>query len=171
MNSNYERTSISAISDKLKQDIKDGSEGKDKEVIDAAKTALEVVDAIIEEDIENEVYWDGLNYFMDEPEFQDINITRNVLRIFSDRRGLIRMMRSELPYEGVKVYIGGENSLKMLKDCTVITCGYSLRGRTVGRMGVIGPTRMDYDHALRTVRCLSDLISEKLKLINSRERR
>jgi len=41
--------------------------------------------------------------------------------------------------------------------------GYFFKGKTAGRMGVVGPTRMDYDRALRTVNCLSGLISAKLE--------
>ncbi|MGB2601785.1 MAG: heat-inducible transcriptional repressor HrcA [Candidatus Omnitrophota bacterium] len=167
INSNYEMEPISAIYDDLKHVAEGKRENVDKEAFRAVKTALNVIDTIVEENIEDEIYWEGLNYFMDEPEFQDINITRNMLKVFSDKRGLISMMRGELPYEGLRVYIGKENQSRMLKDCSVVTCGYSLRGRTVGRIGVIGPTRMDYDHALRTVSCLSHLISEKLRMINS----
>ena len=68
-------------------------------------------------------------------------------------------MRKELPSRGLRVYIGEENEFDMLNNYSVITCGYALRGRTVGRIGVIGPTRMDYGHALKTISCLSNLIS------------
>jgi heat-inducible transcriptional repressor len=155
--------SISSIYDDLRRVAQNKQQ---QEAFSAVMTALEVIDTIIEENIEDEMYWEGLNYFMDEPEFRDINITRNMLKIFSDKKELVSMMRGELPYEGLRIYIGKENRSRMLKDCSMITCGYSLRGRPVGRIGVIGPTRMDYDHALRTVSCLSYLISEKLKKIN-----
>ena len=164
INSNYEMEPISSIYDDLKRAVQAQHEGG---TFSAVRTALEVIDMIIEENIEDEIYWEGLNYFMDEPEFRDVNITRNMLKIFSDKRELISMMKGELPYQGLRIYIGRENKCRMLRECSVITCGYSLRDKTVGRIGVVGPTRMDYDHALRTVSCLSHLISEKLRRINS----
>ncbi|MFQ5951910.1 MAG: heat-inducible transcriptional repressor HrcA, partial [Candidatus Omnitrophota bacterium] len=79
---------------------------------------------------------------------------------------LVRLMRSELPYRGLRVYIGSENRFDSFRDCSVITSGYELHGRTVGRFGVIGPRRMNYDSALKTLGCLSDLINDKLEEIN-----
>jgi len=72
-------------------------------------------------------------------------------------------MRRELPDRGLKVYIGSENNCDMLSGCSIVTCGYAMRGRTVGRIGVIGPTRMDYDHALGTISYVSGLVSNKLQ--------
>ena len=71
-----------------------------------------------------------------------------------------------MPYRGIKTYIGEENSSEVFKDCSIVTCGYTMHDRPAGRIGVIGPTRMDYDHALCTVSCLADLVSEKLMEID-----
>ncbi|MBD3426381.1 MAG: heat-inducible transcription repressor HrcA [Candidatus Omnitrophica bacterium] len=165
INSRYVTEPISVIYEDLKRGraANHAPESSRKETFDVARTALGIIDAIIDENIEEQIYWEGLDHFMEGPESRDADITRNILQIFSDKRDLVNMMRRELPYRGLKVYIGEENDSRMLKSCSVITCGYSMRGRTIGRIGVIGPTRMDYDHALRTVSCLSYLISEKLK--------
>jgi heat-inducible transcriptional repressor len=166
INSNYERRNILSIYDDLKKTLGRGNGDMSGEVIRSAGAALNIIDTVIENDIENEIYWEGLDYFMDEPEFRDINVTRNMLRVFSGGGELLKVMKNDLRYEGLRVHIGDENISNMLRECTIITSGYSLGGRVVGRMGVIGPTRMDYDHALRTLICLSDLISLKLEEIN-----
>ncbi len=167
INTNYERAAFSRISGDIRRALRDASGGGDgPEVIEAARSALAVVDSIIEENIGNEICWEGLNYFLDEPEFRDMDLTRKLLRMLSEKEDLAGLMRKELPFRGLNVYIGRENSCEMLTECSLITCGYTLRGRAVGRVGVIGPTRMDYDRALRTVSCLSDLISSKLEEIN-----
>ena len=165
INNHYEHVPFDCISEDIKKSIKEEISSQD-DVYEIAHSALEIMDSIIEENIGNDICWEGLNYFMDEPEFQDVNITRRILEMFSGKSELVRIMRRDLPYKGVRVYIGEENDCDMLSDCSIITCGYSLHDRTVGRIGVIGPTRMDYDHALRTVSCLSDLISSKLEEIN-----
>ena len=167
INTNYEHSAFSRISEGLKRTLRNAPARERQEAVGTASSALAVIDSIIEKSIENDIYWEGLDYFMDEPEFQDVSVTRKVLQMFSERKELIRFMRGELPYRGLKIYIGRENSSEMLADCSVVTCGYTLHDRTVGRIGVIGPTRMDYDHALRTVDFLSDLISLKLKEINT----
>ncbi len=165
INTNYERSFVSRIYEDLSDMLRDRRENEGEEIIDIAGTALKVIDSIIYKNIENEIYWEGLDYFMDEPEFSDINLTRAILGFLSERKGLVRFMRRELPYRGLKVYIGEENTCETLRDCSIITSGYELHGRTVGRIGVIGPARMNYDNALRTVSCLSDIISAKLEEI------
>jgi heat-inducible transcriptional repressor len=131
-----------------------------------AKAALDVLDTIIKENIDNEIYLSGLNYFMDEPEFKDPEVSRRLFGIFSDRRDFLTLFRQEMPGNGMRVYIGKENRNRMLRDCTMITSGYSLRGRTLGRFGVIGPTRMDYEKAMGIMDFMSEFISCKLEEIN-----
>jgi heat-inducible transcriptional repressor len=165
VNAKYEHSVVSEISDDLKK-LLSGNPEETREFIDTAEAALRIVDAIIEENIENEIYIDGLDYFTEEPEFRDLDLAKRMIHMLSERRDLVSLMRSELPDRGLRIYIGGESEKDMLKSCSLITCGYSLQGRTLGRIGVIGPTRMDYYNALRTVSCLADIISGKLEEIS-----
>jgi heat-inducible transcriptional repressor len=165
INTNYEYSAFSHISEDLRRTLQKAPDREAQEIVGTVRSALSVIDSIIDKSIGNDIYWEGLNYFMDEPEFRDMNFTRGLLQMFSERKDLIRLMRRDLPYRGLKIYIGEENSYEMLRGCSVITSGYALHDRTIGRIGVIGPTRMDYDNALKTLWCLSDLISAKLEEI------
>ena len=166
VNYNCEYLTFSGISAELKRMLRGNNGGQRKEMLDTIKTALKVIDAVIEENIENEIYWEGLDYFLERSEFQDLGMTKRILQIFSERKDLVNLMRGELPHRGLRIYIGEEAGSEMLRECSVITCGYELNGKTLGRIGVIGPTRMDYDSALRTVSCLSDLVSAKHEEFN-----
>lgn len=166
VNANYGHKVVSEIYANLGR-ILSGEREDRKEITDVAEVALRVVDTLIRENLESEIYFEGLNYFADEPEFKDLDLTRRMIGMFSERKEyLVNLLHSELPERGLRVYIGAENDRDMLKSCSLITCGYSLQGRTIGRIGVIGPTRMDYYSALSTVSCLADLISEKLEEIS-----
>jgi len=165
INVNYGETPFSLITGRLNDVLRDTQEEGhyDKNIV---RYALGVVDSILSEKNESDVCLEGLDYFMDEDVFGNMDTTRRVLHAISgEREGLGRFMRSELPYGGIRVYIGDESKNDVFKECSIVTSGYSLRGRTVGRIGVIGPTRMDYSHAIRTMGCLSDLISSKLEEI------
>lgn len=166
INTNYERSGLMNISSDLKRTLNDSPEYIGPDIIDLASSALQVIDSLIDAGVTNELSWEGLNYLVDEPESGDNHITRGLLGLFSDRKELVRLMRDELPDNGLKVYIGRENKSDKLKDCSLITAGYTLHGRTVGRLGVVGPTRMDYDRALQTMNCLAGLISAKIEEIN-----
>lgn len=158
INSNYRSLSFLEISNKLKHEETEGEEAG------IADNARNIIDSVINDNIEDELYCNGLNYFTD---ISDLALARRMIEMFADKRCLAGLLRGELPYRGVKVYIGSENDSEALNECSVVTSGYSLNGRTIGRIGVVGPTRMDYEQALGTVRFISDLISSKLEGLNA----
>jgi heat-inducible transcriptional repressor len=64
--------------------------------------------------------------------------------------------------EGVQVFIGGESELVPMEDMAVITAPYSVDGRIVGTLGVIGPTRMAYERVIPIVDITAKLLSSAL---------
>jgi heat-inducible transcriptional repressor len=62
------------------------------------------------------------------------------------------------------VRIGAENDAPALQSLAMVASGYGLPQRQLGTVSVIGPLRMDYAQAIRSVRQaaaqLSDFISE-----------
>ena len=48
--------------------------------------------------------------------------------------------------------IGAENAMPALHSLSLVAANYGLPQRNLGTVSVIGPTRMDYGHAIRTVR-------------------
>jgi len=143
--------------------LKGLAEGEESDIRGMAGSALRLVDMMIEEDINNDIYLEGLDCFAAEPEFNDLEVARKMMRVFSNRSEIAALMRSELPSGGMNIYIGNENDLEDLKGCSVITTGYGLNGKIIGRIGVLGPTRMHYDHVISVISSLSDLISTKLE--------
>ena len=69
--------------------------------------------------------------------------------------------------DGVVVTIGDENDT--MKDCTLITATYHVDGKLVGKIGVIGPTRMKYDEITSIMEYLTNNLSESFKLTGSTE--
>ena len=58
------------------------------------------------------------------------------------------------------ITIGGENQDADLSECSVVTATYHVDGKLVGKLGVIGPTRMKYDEVTSVVEYLTDNISK-----------
>jgi len=164
INSNYEHVPFASISERLNAALREGEERGN--VLSVAASALKIIDSVIDKDIVNDIYWEGLNYFMDEPDTHDNKLAYSILQLFSNRSELVRLLRTELSSGGVQVHIGGEKGFSILRDCSMVTCGYELHGRFAGRIGVIGPTRMDYERALRVISCLSGLVNVKLEELN-----
>jgi heat-inducible transcriptional repressor len=68
----------------------------------------------------------------------------------------------ELLDRGLTVSIGSENALDELRDCSIVVAPYVVDGSTAGVVGVLGPTRMDYRHALAAVSAVSHQLGRHL---------
>lgn len=63
---------------------------------------------------------------------------------------------------GVAVSIGRENVSFGLEQTSVLTSGYAATGGSVARLGVLGPTRMDYSNNMAAVRAVARYLSRLL---------
>lgn len=62
----------------------------------------------------------------------------------------------------VNIAIGSENIFKELKNSTTIFSKYSVGNRDSGKIGIIGPTRLDYAHLIPTIKYLAGVIGNLL---------
>jgi heat-inducible transcriptional repressor len=51
----------------------------------------------------------------------------------------------------VQIFIGNESGYQIFDECSVVTSSYSIAGKSLGVLGVIGPTRMQYDRVIPIV--------------------
>lgn len=58
----------------------------------------------------------------------------------------------------LNIKIGKENIYRQLENSSVIVAKYSLGGSDTGTIGIIGPTRMDYENIIPSVRYLTDFV-------------
>jgi heat-inducible transcriptional repressor len=62
----------------------------------------------------------------------------------------------------VTVRIGAENPVEGLRDASVVAAGYGAGDQALARLGVVGPTRMDYRGAMGAVRAVARYVSQIL---------
>jgi heat-inducible transcriptional repressor len=75
---------------------------------------------------------------------------------------LVVSLVRELLDRGLTVSIGAENGLDDLRDCAIVLAPYQVGDRPAGIVGVLGPTRMNYRHALAAVSAVSDQLGRHL---------
>lgn len=132
---------------------------RQRELIDHALDLLTTVFTQPADD-KNKVYLDGALNMLNQPEFKDVEKVRNLLHVFEEDEQVKKLL---IPVsDGLIVTIGGENSVKELKDCSVISATYQIDGEPVGSIGVIGPTRMDYPKAMAMVDFMTKTLTELL---------
>lgn len=101
-----------------------------------------------------EVYLTGTTNIFNYPEYNDIVRTREFLSLIDDKENLKNLLNSK---DDISISIGQENYLKGAKDLSIISAVYSISGRPLGSIGVIGPTRIPYS---KVVSVLSKIIKE-----------
>ena len=66
--------------------------------------------------------------------------------------------------DGLLITIGTENDDESMKECSMITATYHVDGKLVGKLGVIGPTRMKYSEISSVIEFLTDNLSNAYRL-------
>lgn len=89
--------------------------------------------------------------------FDAVEIVRNVLHTLEQQYVVVTLVRDMLN-RGLSVAIGAEHGVEPLSACSVVLAPVRADGETIGTVGVLGPTRMNYPQALATV----DLVSNRL---------
>jgi heat-inducible transcriptional repressor len=107
-----------------------------------------------------DIFSDGLLNVMDAPEFARSETLRQVFGVIQDRAYLGDLMPQLTRSGKVRVIIGSENQHSGMHDVSLVLAPYGRAGRAVGVVGVLGPTRMAYPHAISTVRYVSGLMNE-----------
>jgi heat-inducible transcriptional repressor len=70
---------------------------------------------------------------------------------------------------GVIITIGDENTEEFMRECSLITATYRINGKLVGKLGVIGPTRMKYDKITSVIEYMTDNLSTGFALTGGEE--
>ena len=125
----------------------------------AAGRALRVMQEFDSAGVED-VFSEGLLNVMAAPEFSHSEKLRRVFTILQDREFLGRLIGRLAGQGEVRVFIGSENEVSDMQDVSLVLASYGRPGRASGVVGVLGPTRMAYPHAISTVRYVSGLMNE-----------
>ncbi|MGD1155423.1 MAG: heat-inducible transcriptional repressor HrcA [Terriglobia bacterium] len=110
------------------------------------------------------LFVDGTAKILERPEFEDVQKIKQLVKTLEEKVKLGRILGAclQTPETGVRILIGRENSEKQMHHCTLVVAPLHYRDRAVGALGVVGPTRMEYDRAISTVDYVAHLCSRLL---------
>jgi heat-inducible transcriptional repressor len=129
------------------------------EVIAAGHQALVGLAA---ESMSEPLYVGGVSRIAAEHEaFATTESAARLLEMLEHQVVVVSLVR-ELLDRGLMVSIGSENRLDELRDCSIVLAPYETEGGGAGIVGVLGPTRMDYRHALAAVAAVSQQLGRHL---------
>ena len=118
--------------------------------------------ATLENMLDVDLYVDGLENIFNIPEYSNVEKARDFMNTLSRRQDFTNLLMNR--DSGIIVTIGEENDDESLKDCSLITATYCIDGKCVGKLGVVGPTRMKYNEITSIVDYLTQNINNAYKL-------
>jgi heat-inducible transcriptional repressor len=104
------------------------------------------------ETAEDSLYVDGAARLLSELRFQDLSQLNALMEMLERRVTMLGVVSAALVQRGPYVRIGRENEMPALQRLSLVGANYGLPSRSLGTVSVIGPTRMDYGGAIRSVR-------------------
>ncbi|MFH1791234.1 MAG: hypothetical protein ABH885_04540 [Candidatus Omnitrophota bacterium] len=108
------------------------------------------------------IYLDGAFHMLEQPEFSEIGRIKKILRMLDEKERMLEVINAYLSTGALKIHIGRENSLDGFEGCSIVTSSYSVRGKVVGGLGIIGPIRMQYRRVVPLVKYISESVSRVL---------
>ncbi|MGN1098491.1 MAG: hypothetical protein ACI4SS_06315, partial [Clostridia bacterium] len=64
--------------------------------------------------------------------------------------------------DNISIKIGSESGFEEMKDTSIVVANYSVGDKLRGKIGIIGPTRMDYARVVSSLELINDRLSEIL---------
>jgi heat-inducible transcriptional repressor len=120
----------------------------------------DILDAIVQavaEEEELKIYTSGATNILRYPELSDIEKASELLYTLEEKKMLSNLIQHRMDDEesrGIQVYIGNETPIEAMKDCAVVTATYEIEEGVYGKVGIIGPKRMDYEKVVATLQNL-----------------
>ncbi len=125
--------------------------------------AVKVIYEAMSELDEGELKVSGMDRLLEYPEFNDPDRMKELLGAIESKEDILRMVSDPgQQRDGVNVVIGSESAVKVMEHSALVYKPIIKDGKTVGAIGVLGPSRMDYAKVLATIEGISGSVEAVL---------
>jgi heat-inducible transcriptional repressor len=109
---------------------------------------------------EQQLYVGGGARLLDDMHFDDLAEINDLVRVLEGRVGMLEMLRQALDSPRPYLRIGADHTVPYMRGLAMVAANYGLATRNLGTVSLIGPRRMDYAAAIRSVRGAAHALSE-----------
>jgi heat-inducible transcriptional repressor len=114
---------------------------------------VKLIEGVLLHDEDDRIFISGATNMLTQPEFKDVGKVKGILDLFDETQTLVRLVSAAS--QGIQVRIGTENTVQAINNCSLITASYSIDGHSLGTIGILGPTRMEYGKVISLLDVLS----------------
>jgi heat-inducible transcriptional repressor len=106
---------------------------------------------------------EGTGTFLEAPEFaEDVKRMRTLFKALDEKHKLLTLLDRVQRGREMQIFIGAESEFSSQGDVSVIASPYASGETVLGTVGVIGPTRMDYQRIIPLVNFTAQVLSKAL---------
>ena len=160
LNQHYAGLTLEEVQAKLQGEV----EALRGEITQLMQAAVEVGSQAISASQEQVIVSGERNLLSVQDFSTDMHAIRKMFDLFEQKAQLMRLLDGSNKADGVRIYIGGESGVVPIQEMSVVTAPYTINGRVVGTLGVIGPTRMAYDRMIKIVDVTARMVSSALSV-------
>lgn len=123
---------------------------------------MSMLDIALDNQPDHRVYLSGTTNMLNQPEFKDVEKVKDIFELLEQTPLLTKLMTPAPGEQGIQVKIGTENTHEAISNCSLITATYSIDGKALGTIGILGPTRMEYARVIGILNILSHDLTKLL---------
>jgi len=154
-----ERLPLEQVRGRIEQELAQDQAAYDQLVAKALKLGLLATGVPPTE----KVFIEGTGSFLDAPEFADIDRMKALFRTLEEKTRLMALLDRVQRAREMQIFIGHESDLSPGGDVSLVATPYGPADRSLGTVGVIGPTRMNYQRVIPLVQFTAQVLSSALK--------
>ena len=114
----------------------------------------------LKESNNTEIFVEGATNIFNYPEYNDIEKAKEILSLINNKDSILGLIE---PGSDITIRIGEENFYEAAKDCSIISAEYCLDGRPIGKIGLIGPKRINYSKVVAIMDKVMKELNESLR--------
>ena len=161
-NALYSSRTLRGVRAELLTHMRQERRSMQQEMHTAISIARELFNDDDRDDNEENVLVSGENNLLAIPDFGELEKLKQLFDTFKTKQVLFDLLQKSMFADGVNIFIGEESGYRMFRDCSVIAAPYKVGNQKVGVLGVIGPTRMNYDEVISAVDVTAKLLGSAL---------
>lgn len=160
LNQSFTGQELGEVRKRLLEDLKLTHANMDQLMMRAATLAHQVVQAA---ETKDDCVIAGQTNLMEFGELASMERLKQLFEAFNQKREILHILDRCIAADGVQIFIGDESGYALLDECSLVTTAYRVEDQVVGVLGVIGPTRMDYQRVIPIVDVTARLLAAALR--------
>lgn len=132
---------------------------------DFMSSIVQATDSLLEQQLEQKMPFlvSGQTNLLNHQELADSDKLKALFNAFEQHNEMLNLLDKSMQAQGVQVFVGGECGNPIYQDCSVVTTPYQVGGEVLGVLGVVGPSRMDYQKVVPRVDMTAKILGSLLK--------